>query len=85
MFKFELGTIAKDFVTGFEGMILGRTQYLTGCIQYGICPQRLKQDEAFPDWVWLDESRLRTIEIEQIPQYTEELNGGPSPAAPECN
>lgn len=44
-FKFENGQTVKDRVTGFKGVILGRTQYATGCIQYGICPPGAKRRE----------------------------------------
>ena len=83
MFKFELGVIVKDFVTKFEGMVLGRTEYMTGCIQYGICPQKLTKDGSFPNWQWLDESRLVLIGMQK--KLGKESSGGPSSPAPECN
>ena len=36
MFKFELGIMAKDRVSGFKGIIMVRAEYLTGCIKYGL-------------------------------------------------
>lgn len=79
IFKFELNQIVKDKITGFQGVILGRTEYATGCVQYGICPQKLKSDGAYPDWVWLDGSRLIATQdkVEIEPE-----NGGPHPLAP---
>ena len=35
-FKLFLGDKAKDLITGFEGIIIARTQYLTNCNTYGI-------------------------------------------------
>lgn len=35
-FKFELGSRAKDIISQFTGIIMGRTDYLTGGVrQYG--------------------------------------------------
>jgi len=31
-----LGKKAKDKITGFVGIIIGRAQYLTGCDQYAL-------------------------------------------------
>jgi hypothetical protein len=33
-FKFDLGVTVKDVIHGFEGVVTGRCQYLTGCTQY---------------------------------------------------
>ncbi|EPN30018.1 hypothetical protein A245_46208, partial [Pseudomonas syringae pv. actinidiae ICMP 19096] len=34
----ELGKKARDKISGFEGVITGRAQYLTGCDQYVLSP-----------------------------------------------
>jgi len=36
MFKHKLGIIAKDKITGFEGMVTSRVEFLTGCNRYCI-------------------------------------------------
>ena len=43
-FKFMLGAVLSDIVTGFKGVALGRTQYFTGCTHYGLCPRTVTQD-----------------------------------------
>lgn len=69
----------EDVVTGFKGIIMGRTEYSTGCIQYGVCPQKLSKDGHLPDWTWFDETRLsatgKKLEIKKA-------IGGPHPIAP---
>jgi len=37
--KIELGKKGKDKVTGIEGMITGKCEYLYGCTQYCIVPE----------------------------------------------
>jgi len=36
MFTHELGKIAKDKITGFQGVLTARVEYLTGCNRYCI-------------------------------------------------
>lgn len=84
MFKFELGARVKDIITGYKGVIGGRTQYLTGCVQYGIVKEGLTKDGTYPDWVWLDESRL-VLDSDKIAKVKDGSDlAGPAPSAPEC-
>ena len=43
-FKYELGVLAKDTITGFEGIIVCRTQWLTNCNVYGLKSRDLKTE-----------------------------------------
>lgn len=60
-FKFDLGERVKDVVTGFSGVIMGRSDFLTGCNQYGITPTKLNKDGKRADWEYFDENRLVKI------------------------
>lgn len=55
--KFEMGEVLKDKVTGFQGVVMARTEYFTDCTHYGLCSQTLKDGKPI-DWEWLDETRL---------------------------
>ena len=57
-FKFELGERVKDVVTGISGVVMARSQFITGCDQYGICDTKPKKDGSRPDWEYFDENRL---------------------------
>lgn len=57
-FKFELGEILKDIVTGYTGVAMGRTQYFTGCNHYGLLSQKVNKDGDPDNWCWFDQSRL---------------------------
>lgn len=52
----ELGKKARDRITGFEGVITGRAQYLTGCDQYVLTPS--VKDGSYQASQWFDEGRL---------------------------
>lgn len=49
----ELGLKARDKITGFEGVITGRAQYLTGCDQYVLVPP--VKDGQVQKSEWFDE------------------------------
>lgn len=83
--KIKLGVKAKDKITGFEGIVVSKIEYLTGCDQYDLLP-KVKNGE-FKDSKWFDVSRLEVtgkgIKIETV-QY-EDDPGGPTPNVPKMN
>jgi hypothetical protein len=64
-FKFELGSTLRDKVTGFEGVIVGRGDHISGCDTYGLQPKQLK-DGMPQDVKWLDEPRLERVDLPAI-------------------
>lgn len=78
--QFELGTKAKDKITGFQGVITGRVQYLTGCDQYLIQPE-CGSDGKYPDSYWIDENRIDLVDATVMEIDTSTVNG-PCGAAP---
>ncbi len=56
MKKVELGTKVRDMVTGFVGVVTGRTEWLTGCATVGL--QGEVKDGKVPDAFWVDETRV---------------------------
>ena len=62
-FTFDTGATVRDRVTGYEGVIDSRADYLTGCHRYGVLS--LDKDGA-EDYRWYDESRL--VLVENIPK-----------------
>ena len=72
----NLGKEAKDKITGFEGIIIGKINYLFGCAQYGIAP-RVKEDGKVNDTNWFDEGRIEIIGNGIAPEEVKvEKNGG---------
>ncbi|MCX6232722.1 MAG: hypothetical protein NTZ33_14385 [Bacteroidetes bacterium] len=63
----NLGKHGKDVITGFEGTITSKHEYLTGCTQYGIVP-KIKTDGTLGDTHYFDETRIEvTGEAIEIP------------------
>ncbi len=56
-FAHELGGTATDQITGFVGMIVGRSEWTTGCRTYCLCP-KLAKDGSYRESQWFDEERI---------------------------
>ena len=56
----NLGKKAKDKITGFSGIIIGKINYLMGCDQYGLTPP-IGKDGRTVDTQWFDEGRIEII------------------------
>jgi len=80
MFKFELGDELQDVVTGYKGIVMGRTDYFTGCSHYGLASRELKDGKTL-DWEWFDETRIIKIG-DGIKIQCEKATSGPMPNAP---
>jgi len=81
--KFKLGSILKDVVTGFEGVVMCVSFYTTGCVHYGLSPRKLKKEGGDPDWTWYDESRLTCAgKHVKFPGLMQQSRSGPCPTPP---
>lgn len=58
-FKFANGDLLRDKITGFEAIVTGRANYLTGCNQYALTAKSKDNAEAVS--IWFDEGRLETV------------------------
>ena len=76
-FIFDLGVKAKDKITGFEGIIIGRAEHITGCNTYGLKPKKDKDNKVF-DAEWVDEGMIEVVDegitVESVKAVD---NGGP--------
>ena len=58
----NLGKLAKDKITNFEGIIIGKIIYLFGCNQYGLAPQTFDKEKGKrAETEWFDEGRIEII------------------------
>lgn len=71
-----LGCIAKDKISGFQGVVVGVTQWLNSCIRYTICPQELKDGKPI-DGHSFDDKQCEYVGPGPI-EHTKET-GGPAP------
>ncbi len=68
-----LGAKVKDTISGFEGVVTGRAQYISGCAQSLVAPT-VTSEGAFRDGQWFDTQRLRIVDDSMVI-----LNNGPTP------
>jgi hypothetical protein len=80
--RYNLLDELKDIVTGFTGVVLGRTEYATGCTHYGLQSKDIRKDGVPIDWLWYDESRLVSTG-KKVKTYRAPNTSGPSPNAPQ--
>lgn len=85
MAKIELGSTVRDKITGLEGVVMGRTEYLTGCAHVGIQRKLKESDSLIPDWQWVDERRVSVVSGTEVISYDcdDDVLGGPAPSAPQ--
>jgi hypothetical protein len=78
--RFKFGTIAKDIITGFTGVITARITYMTGCDQYCITSREANKDGK-EQFRYYDVGRIVALEeaaIELPGDQREDPKGGPS-------
>jgi hypothetical protein len=63
MFKFELGSKAKDLVSGWTGIVTAQARYLNGCVRY--CLDTIDKDGK-PTGYWFDEAQLKLVKANAI-------------------
>jgi len=74
----ELGQEARDKVTGFEGILTARHQYITGCDQYSICPTGIDKENKLKETYAFDEGRIEiTGKGVTVAEVQTEKRGGP--------
>jgi hypothetical protein len=79
MFKFNLGDKVKCTITGYQGIVTSRTQWLNGCIRYGVQSDKLNSDGKVKDSEGFDEQQLKLVKAGAIPspQTAAPKPGGP--------
>ena len=58
----QLGSVVRDRITGFTGIVFGRHEYLTGCNKITIQPRSLDKDGAPRKTEWFDEQTIEVLE-----------------------
>lgn len=79
----NLGDKVRDKISGFEGIVFGRIEYLFGCVQLDVVSQTERNDGK-PASVWFDEGRVIVLEENAIDKV-EVVTGGPMTNPPSRN
>lgn len=83
MTKVNLGDKVKDSISGFAGIAVARTQWLTGCDRITVQPDKLDKDGKTYDAQTFDEPQLIVVTKAKIKvdveKRTPKERGGPRP------
>jgi hypothetical protein len=80
-FKFSLGTRARDRISGYEGTIIARTEWLNGCKRYTLQAHGLKDGKPADSWA-CDEQDIDLIETAAAAEAAPTGGGRPDPVRP---
>lgn len=75
-FKISLGSEVTDKVTGFKGVVIGRTEWLYGCRRYSVQPKGITKEGKTHDAVAFDEDALTVTKA--FKKETVRETGGPN-------
>lgn len=75
----KLGDLAKDRITGFQGVIVGRTDWINGCTRMALQGTKLDKDGIPSDVVTFDVEQLVLVKADVHPPASQ--GGGPMPDA----
>ena len=84
------GKTCRDIITGYQGVVMGVTHYLTGCSHVGLLNPSLGDKGEIKDWQWFDIGRVELVKnkkqilldnsnITITEKKKEKVTGGPSP------
>jgi hypothetical protein len=76
--KIEVGDVARDTITGFEGVVIARTEWLNGCARVTLQPKALHEGKPVEAQCF-DELQLEVLQRKGFKPVRE--TGGPRPAA----
>ncbi|MES5483622.1 hypothetical protein QMZ05_12760 [Bradyrhizobium sp. INPA03-11B] len=69
----QLGSTQRDTITGFQGVVVGFCQYISGCNQALLVP-KVAENGEFKEGHWFDVQRLKQIGTKVI-----KLDNGATP------
>jgi hypothetical protein len=75
----KLGHTVRDAITGFQGVVTARCEYINGCVQFCVTP-RVAEDGKMPTGEWIDHQRLEVTGGAEVLTITG--TGGPQRNAP---
>jgi hypothetical protein len=78
--EIKLGDVAKDTITGFEGKVVGITDWLYQCRRLGLQPMKLDKEGKPYNPEWFDELQCEPVRKEAEAEARGKDKGGPMPA-----
>jgi len=73
--RIPIGSMARDTITGFKGVVIGRSEYLHGCVHVCIQPKELDKDGQPKKSKWFDEPQLEPVPSKKRHKRTGDTGG----------
>ncbi len=67
----ENGDKVRDMISGLEGIVVGETTYLNGCVRFIVQP-KINKDGKVPDSEWVDSQQIKILEKKAFQKSKEE-------------
>ena len=74
--EIQLGDVARDTITGFEGTVIARTEWLNGCWRL-VLQGKVDKDGKVPDGISIDAPQLELVSRKG--HVADKKTGGPRP------
>jgi hypothetical protein len=86
MATINMGDVVRDSISGFEGTVISRIEYINGCVQFAVQP-KIDKDGKLPDAQYFDMQRLERISVPtaKVTEFTRQSVGGPQREQPSAN
>lgn len=77
MTEIKLGDKVRCKITGFTGTAVIKSEFLNGCIQWDVIPEKNKKDNKMPDSVGIDQQSLELVTVKKKLKIEKKTTGGP--------
>lgn len=75
----KVGDVVRDKITGFTGVVTSRTEWLNGCVRFGVQSKELHEGKVV-DAQHFDEVQLEEVQDAPKTSWLQRLTGGDRPA-----
>lgn len=79
--KINLGDRVRDRISGFEGIVSAKSEYLNGCVRILVDPESLEDSGKLIKGAWFDDVQIELVE-KSVLEIEGRPNGGPSRSDP---
>lgn len=80
--EIQLGNKVRCIVTGFEGIAVSKINYINGCVQFCVKPEKGKENKM-PDGEYIDVQQL--VYVSKGVEVLAKPTGGHMPDSPKAN
>lgn len=80
--RFHNGDKVRDTITRYEGVVVGVTVWMNGCVRYGVQSKTIKDGKPV-EAVWLDEEQVALVKAARRPET--KPHGGPDRHEPKTS